>query len=252
MKALISGQAGIAVLIEGKEYTSIEVDSMEAVRRAEHDVPFLVGDASDLIELDGTSKDEAARKLKSAWLKDRSIHLSLIALDCEAASRNRQSAVECLSDLLSELSVADFVRNRLYAAPLPPSADLSRTLDLAESCGSTKFASILKEVRTAQEPIRRNRLAWDALRPDLFGGVAEKERFGFVAVESGMFRLLALGQSGMPADWSSVGGRSTGWLRGPISQSEVAMRRRGDFLRRSPDRHGRLLPQSLACFWQRS
>jgi tetratricopeptide (TPR) repeat protein len=194
MKALISGQAGIAVLIDGNEYTSIEVHSTESVRRAEHDVPYLVGDASDLIELDETSRDDAARELEVAWLKDRSIHLALIALDREAASSSRQSAVECLSDLLKELPVADFVRNRLYAAPLPPSADLSRTLDLAESCGSTKFASILKEVRTAQEPIRRNRLAWDALRPDLFGGIAEKERFGFAAVESGMFRLLTQGQ----------------------------------------------------------
>jgi tetratricopeptide (TPR) repeat protein len=194
MKALISGQAGIAVLMDGEACSSIEVHSLACVPRAAHDVPYLVGDASDLIELDGISRDEAARELEAAWSKDRSIHLALIALDREAASENRRSAVECLPDLLKDLPVADFVRNRLYAAPLPPSADSSGALELAVSSGSSIFAGILEEVRADQEPIRRNRLAWDALRPDLFGGIAEKEQFGFAAVESGMFRLLAQGK----------------------------------------------------------
>jgi tetratricopeptide (TPR) repeat protein len=194
MRALISGQAGIAVLIDGEACSSIEVHSSGWVPRAASDVAYLLGDAGDLVELDGTTKDEVTRELETAWLKDRSLHLALIALDREAASENRRSAVECLSDLLMDSPVTDFVRNRLYAAPLPASADLSGALEVAVSSGSTRFAVVLEGVRTDQELIRRNRLAWDALRPDLFGGAAEKERFGFAAVESGMFRLLAQGK----------------------------------------------------------
>jgi len=194
MKALISGQAGIAVLIDGGEYSSIEVHSLESVPRAAHDVVYLVGDAGDLVELDGISSDEATRELETAWLKDRSLHLALIALDRESANENRRSAVTCLSDLLKDTSATDFVKNRLYAAPLPASADLPGALETAGASGSKRFARVLEEVRADQDLIRRNRLAWDALRPDLFGGIAEKERFGFAAVESGMFRLLAQGK----------------------------------------------------------
>ena len=194
MRALISGQAGIAVLIDGEACSSIEVHSSGSVPRAARDVAYLLGDASDLVELEGISEDDAARELEVAWLKDRSIHLALIALDREAASENRRSAVVCLSDLLKDSPISDVVRNRLYAAPLPPSADLPGALHLAGSSGSTRFAGVLEEVQADQDLIRRSRLAWDALRPDLFGGTTQKERFGFVAVESGMFRLLAQGK----------------------------------------------------------
>jgi hypothetical protein len=95
--------------------------------------------------------------------------------------------VECLSDLLKDSSATDFVRNRLYAAALPQCADLPGALHLAGSSGSTRFAGILEEVQADQELIRLNRLVWDALRTDLFGGNVEKERFGFAAVESGIF-----------------------------------------------------------------
>lgn len=195
MRALISGQAGIAVLIDGEEYSSMEVHSLESVPRAAHDVAYLVGDASDLVELEDVSKDDTARELEVAWRKDRSLHLALIAIDGEAARENRLSSAKCLIDLLRDSPITDFVRNRLYAAPLPPTGDLPSALELAGSSGSAEFASVLRQVSADQELIRRNRVAWDALRSDLFGGAAEKERFGFAAVESGMFRLLAQGNS---------------------------------------------------------
>ncbi len=193
MRAFISGQAGIAILIDGEEYSSIDVHSCQTVPRAAHDVGLMVADATDLVELEGISKNDAARELDVAWRKDRSLHLTLIALDRDAARENRTSSVSALIELLSDSSITDFVRNRLYAGPLPPSADLPGALELAESLGSSEFASILREVDVDQEFIRRNRIAWDALRPDLFGGAEEKERFGFTAVESGVFRLLAHG-----------------------------------------------------------
>jgi hypothetical protein len=195
VRALISGQAGIAVLIDGEEYSSIEVHSVESVPRTAHDIAYLVGDASDLVELEGVSKDDAVRELEVAWRKDRSLHLALIALDGEAGRENRLSSVKCLTDLLRNSSIADFVSNRLYAAPVPTTADLPGALELAESSGSTEFASVLRQLSADQELIRRNRIAWDALSSDQFGGAAEKERFGFAAVESGMFRLLAHGNS---------------------------------------------------------
>jgi len=86
-------------------------------------------------------------------------------------------------------------------------------------------------VRTAQEPIRRNRLAWDALRPDLLR-YRRKERFGFCGSRIGnvsatnpgtmrrrlkaLISLQEIPQTG--AKWDarrllSVGGRSTLWPR---------------------------------------
>jgi hypothetical protein len=122
-------------------------------------------------------------------------HLALITIDGDAARENRLSSAKCLIDLLRTSLVIDFVRNRLYAAPLPATADLRGAMEMAGSSGSAEFANLLRQVSADQELIRRNRLAWDALRSDLFGGPVEKERFGFAAVESGMFRLLARGNS---------------------------------------------------------
>ena len=195
MRAFISGQAGIAVLIDGEEYSSIEVHSAESVPRTANDLAYLVGDAVDLVEIEGVSKDDAARKLDVAWRKDRGLQLALIAIDGEAARENRLRSARCLIDLLIDPQIIDFVRNRLYAAPLPSTADFRGALTLAGSAGSAKFASILRQLNADQELIRRNRLAWDAIRADMFGGPVEKERFGFIAVESGMFRCLAQGNS---------------------------------------------------------
>jgi tetratricopeptide (TPR) repeat protein len=173
----------------------MEVHSLESVPLTAHDVAYLVGDASDLVELEGISRVDTARELEVAWRKDRSLHLALIAIDGEAARENRLSSAKCLIDLLRDSPTTNFVRNRLYAAPLPATADLRSALELAGSSGSAEFANILRQLSVDQELIRRNRVAWDALRSDLFGGAAEKERFGFAAVESGMFRLLAHGNS---------------------------------------------------------
>jgi CheY-like chemotaxis protein len=192
VRALISGQAGIAVLIEGEEYASMEVRSLDPVPRTGQDVAHLLRDANDLLELEGISKEEAAHELDIAWRRDRSLHLALIALDGQAHRENRESAAKCLADLLRGSSVTDFLRNRFYAAPLPAPADLPGALKLAESSGSADFAKVLRAVSADQESIRHAREAWDAVRPDLFGGPAEKERFGFAAVQSGAFRLLAL------------------------------------------------------------
>src|ERR1039458_4819736 len=105
MRALISGQAGIAVLIDGEACSSIEVHSSGSIPRGAGDVAYLVGDAADLVEFEGISTDDAARELEAAWSKDRSLHLALIALDREAARENRESAVACLSGMLKDSRV---------------------------------------------------------------------------------------------------------------------------------------------------
>ena len=195
MRALISGQAGIAVLIDGDQYTSIEVPFYEPVQRTGQDVGYLVGDATDLLELENTSSENVAQELGIAWRKDRSLQLALIALDGQADPENRASAARCLASLLSDAATIDFLENRLFVAPLPEAANLETALKLAALSESREFARILLTVSDAQDSIRKIRLAWDAMRPDVFGGPVQKERFGFAAVQSGAFRLLAQKQS---------------------------------------------------------
>jgi tetratricopeptide (TPR) repeat protein len=190
MRALVSGQAGLAVLIEEDHVYSVHIAASDPVPRSAADIPYLLADASDVVEIPEATPQKAAAALDLSWRQDRALHLILILLDREADDDTRRMAVECLEEFACDPAVAVFVCNRLYSGPLPDSADMVGALLLAESMDAKRLNKLLEDLGEFQPEIRHRREEWDALQPELFGGPQAKLEFGYVAVTSGTLRRL--------------------------------------------------------------
>ena len=189
MDALISGQAGVALLIQGNEVSTLGSES----DRKEYPssfacVPYVLAGASDVVQVQGTTRSDVVRRLKSAWSSDRALQTFLILLDASETVDNRQLSAECLSELFEDNQVLEFVANRLYAAPLPPESDVLAGLSFAKGDEVRKF---LEEIREDQALIERITEVWDGLSPSLFETESAKREFREAAIACGAFRQIA-------------------------------------------------------------
>ncbi|HEX7766330.1 MAG TPA: hypothetical protein VF443_06415, partial [Nitrospira sp.] len=126
MDVLISGQAGIAVLIQGDTVTSYSLDEPElSVPQSSSALPYLLADATDVLEFKELSPSEIHSQLDTAWRKDRILQLTLILLDAGDEPETRIAAAECLEELLNLKDLEEFLFNRMCMAPLPDIADIA-------------------------------------------------------------------------------------------------------------------------------
>ena len=130
MKAFVSAQAGVAVLIDRGAMQSITLDDDTLVQRQESDLPVLFNGVSDLRQVDCRSTNELSMELESAWAKDRALHLVIIVLDQEEERDLRNDAAECLEELITKPGVRDFIANRLYSVPLPAVVEVDDALNI--------------------------------------------------------------------------------------------------------------------------
>lgn len=191
MKALVSGQAATAVLIDGGRFYSLNLEEPERItERQQFEVNLLLADATDIKQLDHTSRSAIIEELQLEWDLDRGLQLTLILLDSEEDVDTSFSAAECLDELLVNSSVRDYVANRLYSAPLPHTADLPRALKVCRERRFERLEEFLKELESNQAEIEERFNAWVNLPASLFGSADEKKRFHSDAVRFGAFRLF--------------------------------------------------------------
>lgn len=202
MKILVSGQAGLAIAVEGLETARVfPIESPESpmsVRTAE--IRFLLDGATDVVEFEDIPDDEIVRYLEWSWSRDRSLHLIVIVLDPQEDAEVRRLAAESLNELLSEAHVREFMLNRLYSAPMPETADLSGAIALSESIGAAIAAEVLHDVQNDQADITLRHSAWMSLPASLFENDEERSRFLAAAIDAGAFRLFVTQRS--RSDWA--------------------------------------------------
>ena len=190
MRAIISGQAGVLVLVDNKRVSSRSLDGTDLIVRQARDIPHLFADATDVVEIEDTSYSEAISRLQTEWQKDRALHLMLLLLDSDVPPGTRRDAADCADQFVSNSVIRQFVLSRFHAAPLPPSADLVGAYDACPA-GSFNLRRLLEQLEASQREIRRIRVAWDSLPEELFASANEKAEFFQAAVESGFLRELA-------------------------------------------------------------
>ena len=199
MKALVSGQAGLAIIKANDSFRVLSVEASESfVDIPTGDVRLLLGNLSDLTELDADSVDDLAEAIRSRQSSDRALQFSLILLDREEHQEIRSEAAECLRGLFSAVSVGTYVANRLYSAPMPDTGDIERAIELCnrDVVTSTFFRTLLED----QEEIRERWRAWEDLPIRLFGSSQEKLLFRSVAIDEGAFRLFVTERE--KGDWA--------------------------------------------------
>jgi hypothetical protein len=195
MQAVVSGQAGVALLVDGEILSSIHAGRIdEVVRRRQRDIPYLFGDASDLQFVENVDLPDVMQQLETATAKADALHLALILLDSKLSSDTRREAAEELRELMLTEGVTEWVEGVLYARPLPVEADLSGALSCCP--GNAEAArSLLLRLSARQREIRLVYSSWEQIPTSLFGSERDRQLALSVAVREGLFRELALHRS---------------------------------------------------------
>ncbi|MGI8656178.1 MAG: tetratricopeptide repeat protein [Pyrinomonadaceae bacterium] len=193
MDAVISGQAGKALLLNGNSLLSFDMsDPATLVPRQQADVRFLFGEAGDLRILENTTHEAVTRELRRACDCDDALDLTLISFDPELPAEIRREAIEELEALLADGYVGEHLEYILYGRPLPASADLAGALNHCGETNAAKTQAMLRRLTGRQVEVREVSAAWDAIAADMFGGYEERAEFQRVAVREGLFRALVM------------------------------------------------------------
>lgn len=190
MRAILSGQAGLALFERDGRLYCMRADDPVAPTLGTDDVYRLLEECGDTVEYADIPLEDLVAALASAYRKDCCLHLVLICLDSSVPVDTRHEAVREAEALLSEPGTLDFVANRLWVAPLPSASDVDWVATTCLECNYLTMSSFVSNLRLHQRAIRFNRSVWDSLPLELFGSAAAKEKFGYVAANEGVFRLL--------------------------------------------------------------
>jgi len=188
MNAVVSGQAGVALLIDGEWLSSFGAgQTAEMTRRSPGEVPLLLGDAKDLQFLEGVELEEVRSRLEQASREVDALHLALILLDESLEPDTRRTAAEELDELLAVDGNLRFVENVLYAHPLPRGADLVGALAACPG-NDDRSRHLLKRLGSLQSVITEVYFAWEQIREGLFDGKHDRAYARSIAAREGFFR----------------------------------------------------------------
>ncbi len=207
MEAVVSGRAGVALLLNGERVYSIHVDDPgQFVPRRSADLPYLLNDADDLRFLRDVGVEAVQEALESASVEADMLALFLIVVDGSRSEGIRGKAAAALETLLTAAdpevrsatamrSAGEQLLNLLHARPLPDSADVRGARAACGAVGARELAALLKALEAGREAIRDVETAWEAVPARGFAGQLEKPRWRAALIRSGAFRALALGES---------------------------------------------------------
>src|ERR1039457_4567192 len=132
-KALISGQAGVAVLLDGGRARAFHLDGPAGIDRRLEGNRQILGACTDVVVVEGIEHEAVSTRLELEWAKQRCLSLCLLLLDIESHSESRLLAIADLEEFLAVPEIGNFLRARLFVAPMPDNADLIGAIDRAHS-----------------------------------------------------------------------------------------------------------------------
>lgn len=146
MHAVISGRAGVAIVVEGDRLSSISAcEPHVSVPRRADEVPLLLGEAQDLRFLEDISVDEVRRHLEEDTSAEESLHLALILLDTDHTNDLREKAADVLDKLLASDVVAERLERVLWARPMLPEMDRQGALAIARRLDADAVVKLLNK-----------------------------------------------------------------------------------------------------------
>ncbi len=188
MQAVISGQVGVALLVEGDKFSSLHAGKTdEVVRRRDREIPYLFGDARDFQFLEDVELPEVARELQLATTKADAFHIALILLDPQLTHDTRREAAEELTELLAIPGVLEYVESVLHSHPLPADGDLPGALSCCTH-RSEPSQQLLFRLGSLQGEIVSVYEAWEQIPDRVFGSEQDRRCALATAVRAGLFR----------------------------------------------------------------
>jgi hypothetical protein len=190
--AVLSGHAGVALLLDGDKLSSLHFeDSDEALPRSPGEVHLLFAGAQDLEFLENVGLEEVRGHLDLAGTRVDALHLALNLLDSELSHETRRCTAEDLEELLADDRIGRWVESVLFAHPLPRSAD---PVGARSACtGRTeRTRELLGKLESLQPVIVEVQQAWEAIPARLFATDEDRKHAISVAVKEGLFRDLVV------------------------------------------------------------
>jgi tetratricopeptide (TPR) repeat protein len=193
VNAIISGSAGVAVVVDGKKLFSIDIDRLgDLVPRRADEVRFLFGDARDQWFVEKVSAGEARQLLEQEWDRAEALAVTLILLDSGLSEETRLQAAHDLEETLGASGSAARLEAVLYARALPGSADMAGALRFCVQAKATAARALLDGVHARQSAIWEVADAFARLPLDVFGNKEEDRADAQAAlVRAGVFWDLA-------------------------------------------------------------
>jgi hypothetical protein len=207
MRAIVSGQARVALLLEGERLSSLHAGGgVELVPRSPREIPYLLGDARDLQILERVEVSRVSEALERAVEEADAFHLTLILLDGTLQPDTREEAALELEDLLNRRGVLEFLEKIFFAHPLPHEADLQGALAYRVKSAS-ELGNFLRTLSSCQRSIAEISHAWNSIPVTIFETEAERAAARSVVIQAGIFRELALSGSAIKengAPWGDL------------------------------------------------
>lgn len=200
MQAIVSGQAGLAVLIDGDSVYSIEANEPgTSTPRDRADLLHLFSGATDVTEFPVDDRAAAVTRLQFDWNCDRALRMTLILLDPEEDSETRVLAAECVEDRLSIDPVKNWLLARLYQAPMPSSGDLPGAVELTAGGDLPLIQKRLAELQADQSHIAAAVESWADVNVPTGGNSLDKPQlFDRLIAAGACYRIARAAAIGKP------------------------------------------------------
>jgi hypothetical protein len=191
--AMISGRAGVALIIEGGtiRFTRHDAKSIR-LQLNPTEIALLLGSVRDWEFQSNVKPWEVTSRLAEMVDIEAGLDLSLVLLDPGMPSIIRERAAGELDMSLASPGVECGLQAVLFAKPLPASADLEGALRSADTQKATVTRTMLGELMRLQPEIRSVRGEWEKVPDSTFGGEQERRHCELQLVRSGVFRDLVL------------------------------------------------------------
>jgi hypothetical protein len=189
VNAVVSGRAGVGLLVDGDRLLSFGLGDQELLARTPQEYRALFGSARDVEFLIAIDSVAARRCLQLAVAREDALDLVLSLLDGELRDETRRAAALELDEHLEDESVTSEVAAVLYARPLPEDADPEGAIQCAEGC--TGVLAFMERLLTDQPAVQRVHEAWVAVPDDLFSSVEDRRATETLFIRCGLFRELA-------------------------------------------------------------
>jgi len=190
MDALISGHAGVALLLDGSTLASLHTGSDEAlIPRQPEDIGLLLAGAADLELLEDVDLQQVTNHLNLSVKKIDALHLALMLLDRDLSDRTRAQAARALEEVLGFEAAKEYLERILYARPLPANADLAGALRLSWAIRTTMFFTNLQSLQDAITSVHSE---WEQEERRREKSAEELARAHAAAAQRGVLRDLVL------------------------------------------------------------
>jgi hypothetical protein len=190
MDAVVSGSAGVALLVDGDRLWSLRrtVAGVERVERRASELRYLLGDARDLAFLEDSDEAAALRELDAAHGGVAALHLALMLCDPSTSDKAAGLSAGELDALLASAEVAERAERILDAKPVP--APMSIDVAIAQCRGRARAVAFFEALASRQATIGEVRRAWDVLPSALFESGRDRAIADGTLAREGLYRSL--------------------------------------------------------------